>query len=297
MSAQSTPKRLRGSFARSGLVLTTGALALLLAACGGGSTPTAASTSTPSAPAARGNNTPPGAFGTAAAVTATNVEVQNPTSGQVTVNFNSSTMFTNTVTSALSDVKVGSCVTVIAASGNMQTMTAGTVAITQPTASGCTLAGGAFGFGGGARGAFGGGGGRRGGGTRAARPSGTANPNAGRIAIGSVSALESGGFTVQDVARGKQPAQTTVVVTNGATKFTATEKATAAALAVGDCVAATGPSDDTGAITAKSILISKATAQGCTLGGLGGRGGFRGNGNGGGEGAGTPSQIPGGGNG
>lgn len=293
MSAQSPTAGRRGAtLARSGLVLTTGALALVLAACGGATTPAAAPTSTHAA-APSGNAAPPGAFGTAAAVSATNVEVQSTQSGQVTVNFNSSTTFTNTVTAALSDVKVGSCVTVIAASGNMQTMTARTVTITQPTSKGCTAGGGAFG---GGRGGFGNG---RQGGTRTSRtprPSGTPNPNAGKIAFGSVSALNSSGFTVQDIARGQQAAQTTAVVANSSTSFTQTVTATSSALAVGDCVAAVGPSDDTGAVTAKTIAVSKPGPNGCTLGGFGGRG-FRGAGNGGGEGAGTPSQIPGGGNG
>jgi hypothetical protein len=291
MSQLSAVSRLRG-LARPGLVVVTGVLALTLAACGGGATPTAGGgpTTTPnSAPSKSANTPPPGAFGTAAAVSATNVEVQNPQSGQVTVDFNSSTTFTNTVAATLADVKAGSCVAVVASSGNMQTMTARTVAISQPTANGCTAGG------------FGGGGNFRAGGasrspnpSRRPRPSGTPNPNAGRIAFGSVTVVQSGGFTVKDVARGQQAAQTTVVQTNTTTTFTQTQTATSAALAVGVCVAALGPSDDTGAITAKSISITKPGPSGCTQG-FGGRG-FRG-GTGGSEGGANPSAIPGGGNG
>jgi hypothetical protein len=292
MSELSVLSRMRG-LARPGLVVVTGVLALTLAACGGGTTPAAgAPTSTKSASSRNANTPPPGAFGTAAAVSATNVEVQNPQTGQVTVDFNSATTFTNTVSATLADVKAGSCVTVVAASGNMQTMTARTVTITQPTANGCAATG--FGGGGGGGGGF-----RAGGGSRtpspSRRPSGTPNPNAGRIAIGSVTAVQSNGFTVKDVARGQQAAQTTVVQTTSTTTFTQTQGATSAALAVGDCVAALGPSDDTGAITAKSISITKPGPSGCAQGFGGGRG-FRG-GNGGSAGGVTPSAIPGGGNG
>src|ERR1700730_107220 len=93
------------------LALVAGGLAMALAACGGGtSTPAAAGPTTTRPPAASGagrpGGPPPGTLGTAAAVSATNVEVQNPTNGQVTVNFNASTTFTNTVTATLADVTV-----------------------------------------------------------------------------------------------------------------------------------------------------------------------------------------------
>lgn len=266
------PRRSRGLVRPGLLLVATGALALTLAACGGATTPPAAATST-NAAAPKAPTPPPGAFGTAAAVATTSLEVQNPQSGQVTVDFNSSTTFTNTVSATLADVKVGSCVAVIASSGNMQTMTARTVTITQPTASGCTAAGG---FGGGAfRGGGTGGASRSPSASRRPRPSGTNNPNAGRIAFGTVSAVESGGFTVKDIARGSQPAQTTVVQTTSSTTLTQTQSATSAVLAVGDCIAALGPSDDTGAITAKSISVSKPGPGGCTTGFGGGRN-FRG---------------------
>ncbi|EWM15439.1 hypothetical protein KUTG_05743 [Kutzneria sp. 744] len=61
------------------------------------------------------------------------------------------------------------------------------------------------------------------------------------------------------------------------------------ALVVGACVAAQGKADDTGAVAATSIAVSKAGPNGCTGGFRGGRGGFgggRGGGNGGGNGGG-----------
>lgn len=273
---------LRSSLARPGLVLVTGALALTLAACGGGTNTPSAGGGTTSAPPTRpsGAAAPPGAFGTVAAVAASSVEVQNQQSGQVTVNFTSSTTFTNTVAATLADVTAGECVAVTAPSGGMQAtaLTAQNVVITTPTSSG-TCGGGAFG---------GGGGSQRG--TRAPNPSRTPRPsgangapgNFGR-AIGKVSAVSATGFTVQGVARGSTPATTTTVTVNSSTTYTKTQSATSSAMAVGDCVAAVGPSDDTGAVTAKTIAVSKPGKNGCTFGFGGGRG-FRGGsgGNGGG---------------
>ena len=87
---------------RSALVLVAGALALTLAACGGGgSSPAAAPGPSAARPANRGPAAPPGAFGTAAAVNATSIEVQSR-SDQVTVNFTASTTFTQTVPAAQS---------------------------------------------------------------------------------------------------------------------------------------------------------------------------------------------------
>ena len=277
------------SLARPGLVLVTGALALTLAACGGTSTATASGPTTTQAARPSGAAAPPGAFGTAAALSASTIEVQNQQSGQVTVKYNSSTKFTNTTTATLADVKVGTCVTVAAASGGAQAtaLTARTVGITTATSSGCT----ATGFGGG-QGGFGGGNGTR---TpnpsRQPRPSGANTPGGGNFgrAFGSVTAVSPTGFTVKGVARGSTPAVTTVVTVNASTTYTKSGSATSSALAVGDCVAAIGASDDTGAVTARTIGISKPGPSGCS-GGFGGRGR-------GGFGGGQSSTAPGGGNG
>ncbi len=145
MSAQPPARGRRArSFVRPGLVLVTGALALTVAACST-STPTAASPTT--TPTTRQNTggaqTPPGAFGTAAAVSATSLEVQSRQDGQVTVKFTAATKFTDTVKATLADVKAGQCVSVIAPSGGAQpkALTARTVQITTPSSSGCTAAG------------------------------------------------------------------------------------------------------------------------------------------------------------
>ncbi|MGH9128399.1 MAG: hypothetical protein ACRDY2_05395 [Acidimicrobiales bacterium] len=64
-----------------------------LAACGGGSSPAAATTTTTTAPASTRTSTPglPGASGTIAAISGSTLEVQNPSSGQVSVILTKST--------------------------------------------------------------------------------------------------------------------------------------------------------------------------------------------------------------
>ena len=281
-SSASTRRRHRQVGVRSGLALIAGALAVGLIACGGGSTP-AASTNSAAPPTSRaaGPQTPPGAFGTAAAVNATSIEVQNPSTGQVTVNFSSSTTFSDTVSATLADVTAGSCVTVSSASTGSSRPAAGTpitartVDISQPGANGCTAGG---------RGGFTGGNGT----SRPNRPSGSPRPsgtngagrgNLGGFAFGSVTAVSATGFTVHSVARGKNPATDTTVTVTSSTTYSKVESATSSALAVGDCVAAVGSTDDTGAVTAKTIGISKPGPNGCTAA-FAGRGGGRGGSNG-----------------
>ena len=62
--------------------------------------------------AAEAATTPPtAASGTLAALSGTSLEVQNPTSGQVTVNWSPTTTFSQTVTVPASTLAVGDCVT------------------------------------------------------------------------------------------------------------------------------------------------------------------------------------------
>ncbi|HVV24972.1 MAG TPA: hypothetical protein VHF06_36410 [Pseudonocardiaceae bacterium] len=270
---------------KTGLAVITGALVLTLAACGGGSGSATSSPTTTQAARPSRANVPPGTFGTAAAVSGSNIEVQNRQSGQVTVTFNSATKWTATTPATLADVKVGGCVSVTAASGGTQAkaLTATAVEITAATSKGCTVGGAFGGVGGGGGFGNGRGGSRTPNPSRQPRPSGTQNPaNFGR-AFGSVTAVSATGFTVKGVARGSNPAVTTVVTVNSGTTYTKTASATAAALVVGDCVAAVGSSDDTGAVTAKTIAVSKPGKNGCSFGFGGGGRGFRG-GTGGGNG-------------
>ena len=74
------------------------------------------------------------------------LEVQNPTSGQVTVNIIPTTTFTQTVPGAATDLAAGVCAAANGGPGAStapgQPFTARTVAISQPGANGCTAGAG-----------------------------------------------------------------------------------------------------------------------------------------------------------
>lgn len=269
------------------LGVMAGALALALAACGGSSPAPAANTGGSSQAPGGGNRTgggaPPGVFGSIAAMSGQTLQVQNPQSGQTAVTYDGSTKITNSVTGALSDVTNGECVTVNGtSSGQGKPVAATAVTITQAGANGCS---------------FGNGGQRPSGsnvprpsGSNRPRPSGSPNPSAGNNpaggprAFGAVTAVSATGFTVHSTF-GTTTSDVTVTVTS-ATTYTKTVTADASVLVVGACVAAQGKADDTGAVAATSIAVSKAGPNGCTGGFRGGAGGFGGGRGGGGGGQG-----------
>jgi hypothetical protein len=270
-----------------------GIVLLTATACGSSGT----TSSTPSAAPAAAASTPkptssaaafPGVTGTAAAVSGSSMEIQNPTSGQVTVTFTASTPITDTMTVTAKDVTVGNCVTVVgkpSTTGSATTaVTATTVTISAPVKGSCTGAGG---FGGGG---FGGGSGGFGG----ARPSGSPRPSfsprprptGSRGAFGNgnfggangkVLSVSATGFVVQ--ARSRTPGSdtsktTSVTVTiTSASKYLKTVSATPSALKVGLCITAIGTANSIGAVAARSIRISQPGPSGCVTG-FGGRGGF-----------------------
>jgi len=244
-----------------------------------------------------------------ATITGTSMEVQNPTSGQVTVSWTPTTTFIQTLTVAASSVTPGECVTATGPLGTGGSSTTGPVSativsLTQPDSSGnCTALGGTggAGFGGGAGGA---GAGRRF--TGGTLPNGGTFPNGGTVprngsvppgagqfanfsfASGKVTQLSSGGFTLDGVLRSAgglrprtsssakttttttPPARAVTITTSSTTAYSQTATATASALAAGKCVTARGPADQTGAITATSISIRSPGPNGCsTFGGFG----------------------------
>ena len=275
-----------------------GALAFTLAACGGGTSPDAAAKPSGGQQAPGGGRTggaPPGVFGSIAAMSGQTLQVQNPQSGQTAVTYDGSTKITNSVAGTLADVTSGACVSVVGTSSAQgQPVGATAVTITQPGANGCS---------------FGNGGQRPSGsntprpsgsnrprpsGSNAPRPSTGNNPAGGPRAFGAVTAVSATGFTVHSTF-GTNATDTTVTVTS-ATTYTKTVSADPTVLVVGACVAAQGKADDTGAVAATTIAVSKAGPNGCTGGFRGGAGGFGGGrGNGGGTGGGTGGN--GGGNG
>jgi hypothetical protein len=214
----------------------------------------------------------PGVVGTAAAVSGSSLEVQNPTTGQVTVTFTATTLITEALAVTSKDIAVGSCVAVAglpsAAGGAARSVTATTVTISAPVKGNC-----------GGTGAFGGP--RR---TFSPRPSVTPRPrpSGSRGAFGSgsfagangtVTSLSAGGFVVQGRNRASGAGTSTTVITTAATEYLKVVTVGPPALKVGQCIAAAGPANSIGAVAARSIRISQPGPNGCVTA-FGGRRGF-----------------------
>ncbi len=302
-SSPSMPEeRAGGRGARLIAVPVAVAASALLGACGGSAVASSqARTTTPSA-----TPPPPGASGQVAAIspTSSSMEVQNPVEGQVTVSWSSSTTFVRTVTASLSDVAVGDCVSITGAPATTGTppgpITARTVTISAPSASGCSRLGPQ---GAGGSGIFrppSGGTVRRG----AGPGSGTGSGGPTAFVVGTVSSVNqsAGTFAVHGVVRtgvarragsssitpsttstmAPGPAIDVTIDTIATTSYTRIEPASASDLAVGQCVVAAGPADQTGAITATRISIRPPSPTGTCFGPGRGRGGAPFGGGGGG---------------
>lgn len=275
-----------GRFPLGRLPLAAGSAALLLAlsACGSSDDTAETDAQVPATAAGQGAGFP-GASGTIAAVSGSTMQVQSQRNGQVAVTWNAKTTFTKQVTAALSDVQVGSCVVATAggdagAAADSSTVAATAVRISETAADGtCT----------------GGLGGRRMGGTRPSdaptdmpsdRPSGGPGGGFGGGfgggAFGTVTAVSGNGFTVESTAPGSSSTTSVEVTVSSDTTYSATGKATAAAVKTGSCATATGDSDDTGAVTASQVSLSDPVDGQCGMGmGMGvgrGFGGGRGQG-------------------
>ena len=255
--------------------MAVGMLAALTACGGAGSASTSASASPSTSPAAAaqasgasgGGQGPAGTSGTVAASSASNAQVQNPTDGQVTVNFTPTTRFTRTVPATRASVTVGTCVSVAStstassASVPVTALTARSVTITPAVSGSCTAQAGGFG-------------GIRGGGNRGPAPSaGGATPSpgaarAGNRVFGKVTSASAAGFVVQGRLGGRSTgtAADVAVTVNPTTTYTSTLAADKSAVTVGSCLTAIGPSDSTGAVTARSVSIRPAGPGGCTFG-------------------------------
>jgi hypothetical protein len=201
----------------------------------------------------------PGASGKVAAVSDRTAQVQGM-QGQVAVTWTASTTFTKEVNATLHDVKVGSCVAVSSAdqtatSGSTTpptAVTAESVHITQPV-------GGACGFGRGPGAGSGAGAGPQLDGTPpSGAPTGGARPQVRAFggAVGEVTAVSAGGFTVSSPVPGSEDKTSVSVTVGGGTTYTTTAPGGAADVKVGVCVQADGTTDDTGAVTAKTVAVS-----------------------------------------
>jgi hypothetical protein len=201
----------------------------------------------------------PGASGKVAAVDGRTAQVQGM-DGQVAVTWTGTTTFTKEVSATRSDVRVGTCVVVgsdaqPSSSGAATSVTATAVRITTKTGDSCTA---------GMPGPGGPGGGSGDGGPELdATPPEGASPGGDRPmvralggAIGEVTAVSATGFTVAAVQPGSDEPTAVSVTVDGDTTYTTNATAEAADVEVGVCVTATGTSDDTGAVTAKTLAVS-----------------------------------------
>lgn len=250
----------------------------LLSACGGSSKASSAQTTTTvvNAGARRfSGGGLPGASGTVAAIDASSMEVQNPQTGQVTVKWTPSTVFTKTVDMAASSITAGECVTVIGTTSGGH-LTARSVMISQATAAGsCTgrfgpRRSGQGGFPTGSSPNF-----RARGSTPRSVPSALANLGLVNGKVTSVSGesmlvygISSSGFARRGSAGSTPPtsvAATSITVgLSSSTTYSETQAAAAGDLAVNDCVTANGTSDSTGAITARSVRITSTGGHSCS---------------------------------
>lgn len=301
MTQHPTRRRFRDSFrVRLGGTAACLLAGVALTGCGGSS---GASSATPAASAsglsgaARGGSqgTVPGAFGTAAEISGHTIEVQNPSTGQVSVTFTASTRFTQTRTVTSAALKVGECVTAVgvrdagspststsgSASGSAsgspgsspgapKAFAAGSVSISAAVDGSCRAGG--PGAGTGFRG------GNRPSGSPTARPSGSGSGRfgggfgGGNFASGQLTALTPTSMSVKVTGRGTDATGTDTVTLTPATTYSQTVAVAATALRVGQCVAATGPTDTKGAVAATRITLSTAGPNGCSAG-FGRRGG------------------------
>lgn len=269
-------------------VLATGAAGVALAACGGGS-PVSSSSSPSTAPAATRTGTggsyngPPAISGQLAAINGNTLEIQDPTTGQTTVDLTTSTVFTQTVSVASSALQTGQCV-----------LASGTKAGNSVSASNVTIdllntgpdcAGG---FGAGPGGGFGGFG--PGAGDRAGATAGTTRTTlstarrqqlVARIGVsaGKVTSINGTMVDVQLVAASTASTAGSANPTDrlrvtplprftfsSSTRFGELKSAAQSELAVGQCVTAVGQADTTGTVTAQRISIRPAGPNGCRNG-------------------------------
>lgn len=247
-----------------------------------------------------------GASGSVAAVSGSSMEVQNPNTGQTTVTWTGSTMFSQVEKLSVGQITTGECVTVSGTpvKNSKNAVQARTISVSKASSSGsCT------GFGAGRPGAAvtPGSGFRTGNPPRGfTPPSGGFRHSAGghfpnfsfAVANGKVTAVSGGHLTLSGTVfssanrvtttKGKtppKPATVKVAVsTNSSTAVSEVQSATASAVATGDCVTAVGKSASNGAVTASTVRITSTGGKSCTAGSYFGGGRFGGPGGPGGGG-------------
>lgn len=231
----------------------------------------------------------PAASGKIASVSGDVLEVQNAETGQTTVKVTAKTIITATVSVKESDITKGTCISATGTKGAGGSVDATAVAVFAATKGACTRGFSAPGanFPGGG-GIFRGRGGtfpRR---TTGSRPTGTGprvtfkRPANFDSASGKVTSKSGTKIHVQAVtitfAKGKVKTKTGPKTVNVSkkTKYTTTEKVAPSHLKVGECVTATGSTNNIGAVSATTLIVTQPTSTGCPLIGFAGGGGFAG---------------------
>jgi hypothetical protein len=195
--------------------------------------------------------------------------VLSASSGDVTVDFSSSTPISETGTGSVSDITVGSCITATGSADATGTITAARVTVSPAVDGSCATGSFAGGYPGGEGG----------------RPDFTFHPRGtpGGFASdfdnvrGVVTAVSGAAVTVQETG-GTTPS---ITVPSSAQVSTTTTGSTSD-LVKGACVAAVGAPAASGTVSARSLLIEPSGPSGCFTGGFGsgGYGGFGGFGGG-----------------
>lgn len=256
-------------------------LGLAVSACGAAATTTTSQRQPGGTPSFAGGGRPPGVSGQIAAVNGSTAQVQD-SSSQTAVTWTSSTTFTQQTTLAATDVKVGDCIMANRARPTNFTPGSTPSPVTGSTLDGATVrviaTNGSCPTQGAPSGAPNGGQGGPGGGR-----------GFGGFGVTGVVTATSGGATptitvTSQRAYGSVAAGGSVsVTTSGSTTYMGTQSTTAAAVKVGECLAATGSADDQGMVQATRISLSDPVNGQCATRGFGG-GGF-----GGGAPAGAPA--------
>ena len=251
---------------RASIFFVVGTAAAVLAGCGGlGSSATASSNSAKTSPSpGRGNFN--GAAGQLTKLTGSSMTISDQ-AGTVTVSYDSSTSVLQSGTGSMTDIAAGVCVT---ANGDREangSVTATGVQVMLNMNGNCNQP--AAGFGNGNGQGPGGASPRPSGSPRAGRPTPSPGATPANLAFvrGKVSSVSGTTVTVEQDTGG--PVTVTVPST---ARITRTVSSTTARLAVGECIAATGQRDSSGAVKARAIVISAPGPNGCTIAGAGGRG-------------------------
>lgn len=247
---------------------------LLLAGCSSTGS-TAAPAAQPTSVGQAGNRGGMGAAdpgrvsGEIAAVDGKTLQVQDATA-QTAVTYTSRTRFTAQVNGSVSDLDQGDCVVVFSSSTdqNASAVTATAVSVSESVDGTC-----AAGFGGRPSGPPSGqpsGGGQApsaapSGGHPSGAPSAGMPDGGGRPRSGKVTAISGDHLTVAVSQPDSKDTSDVTVAATGKTTVTVTKASTSSAAEVGVCATVNGKADDTGAVTATTITLRDAGADGCTV--------------------------------